>query len=49
VARGLVVVCTRHSTSERGALVALARRLAERLPGVSVTASARDHDPLAFA
>lgn len=49
VARGLVVVCTRHSTSERGALAALARRLSERLPGVAVAASVRDHDPLAFA
>jgi dinuclear metal center YbgI/SA1388 family protein len=49
VARGLVVVCTRHSTSERGALVHLARRLVERLPGVAVATSARDADPLAFA
>lgn len=49
LARGLVVVCTRHSTSERGALVTLARRLTERLPGVTVAASPRDHDPLAFA
>ncbi len=49
VARGLVVVCTRHSTSERGALVHLARRLIERLPGVTVVASARDADPMAFA
>jgi dinuclear metal center YbgI/SA1388 family protein len=49
VARGLVVVCTRHSVSERGALAHLARRLGERLPGVTVAASARDADPLAFA
>ncbi len=49
VARGLVVVCTRHSVSERGALAHLARRLGERLPGVTVAASTRDADPLAFA
>ncbi len=49
VARGLVVVCVRHSTSERGALGPLARRLSELLPGVVVTASALDRDPFAFA
>lgn len=49
VARGLVLVCTRHSTSERSALAQLARRLSERLPGVVITASAVDQDPLAFA
>ena len=48
-ARGLVVVCTRHSTSERGALAHLARRLVGLLPGVAVTASTRDINPLAFA
>jgi dinuclear metal center YbgI/SA1388 family protein len=47
--RGLVVVCTRHSVSERGALAHLAKRLSERLPGVFVAASALDQDPLAFA
>lgn len=49
VARGLVLVCTRHSTSERGALGHLARHLSERLPGVTVALTALDQDPLAFA
>jgi dinuclear metal center YbgI/SA1388 family protein len=49
VARGLVVVCTRHSVSERGALASLARRLSEKLPGVAVAASGLDHDPMTFA
>jgi dinuclear metal center YbgI/SA1388 family protein len=48
VEAGLTVVCTRHSTSERGALVALERRLSERLPGVTVTRSAEDRDPFAI-
>ena len=46
---GLAVVCTRHSTSERGALVALERRLSGLLPGVIVTRSTEDRDPFAFA
>ncbi|MGD0530516.1 MAG: Nif3-like dinuclear metal center hexameric protein, partial [Polyangiaceae bacterium] len=46
---GLAVVCTRHSTSERAALVALERRLSELLPGVAVTRSAQDRDPFSFA
>jgi dinuclear metal center YbgI/SA1388 family protein len=45
---GLAVVCTRHSTSERGALVALQRRLSELLPGVTVTRSTEDCDPFAI-
>ncbi len=49
VSRGLVLVCTRHSPSERGAHAPLARRLSERLPGVAIATSARDQDPLAFA
>jgi len=49
VAHGLVVVCVRHSTSERGALVPLARRLSELLPGVTVATSPLDNDPLTFA
>jgi dinuclear metal center YbgI/SA1388 family protein len=47
-ARGIAVVCARHSTSERAALVPLARRLAERLPGIAVTTSVRDREPLSF-
>jgi dinuclear metal center YbgI/SA1388 family protein len=46
---GLTVVCTRHSTSERGALVAVERRLSGLLPGVIVTRSTEDRDPFAFA
>jgi putative NIF3 family GTP cyclohydrolase 1 type 2 len=45
---GLTVVCTRHSTSERAALVPLQARLASLLPGIAVTRSERDRDPLAF-
>ena len=46
---GLAVVCTRHSTSERAALVAVERRLTELLPGVAITRSAQDRDPFSFA
>jgi dinuclear metal center YbgI/SA1388 family protein len=49
VEAGLAVVCTRHSTSERVALVALERRLSEMLPGVTVTRSGQDRDPFSFA
>lgn len=49
VQAGLAVVCTRHSTSERAALVALERRLGELLTGVSISRSAEDRDPFAFA
>jgi dinuclear metal center YbgI/SA1388 family protein len=48
-AAGVAVVCTRHSTSERAALDALARNLTPRLPGVGVVASREDRDPFAFA
>jgi dinuclear metal center YbgI/SA1388 family protein len=42
---GMAVVCTRHSISERAALVALERALSQRLPGVAVTRSQEDHEP----
>jgi dinuclear metal center YbgI/SA1388 family protein len=45
VEAGLAVVCTRHSTSERAALVVLERRLSALLPGVAVTRSGEDRDP----
>jgi putative NIF3 family GTP cyclohydrolase 1 type 2 len=45
---GLALLCTRHSTSERGALVELERRLAELLPGVAVSRSRVDRDPFDF-
>jgi|SRR5579859_6470617 len=48
-AAGVSVVCTRHSTSERAALGALARNLVARLPGVAVIESREDRDPFAFA
>jgi dinuclear metal center YbgI/SA1388 family protein len=48
-AAGLALVCTRHSTSERAALVALERRLVELLPGVAVSCSREDRDPFFFA
>lgn len=46
---GLAVVCTRHSTSERAALVGLERRLVALLPGVTVSRSREDRDPFVFA
>ena len=46
---GMAVVCTRHSTSERAALGALRRRLAERLPNVTFACSREDREPFAFA
>jgi dinuclear metal center YbgI/SA1388 family protein len=49
VQSGLAVVCTRHSTSERAALIALERRLGDLLGGVAVSRSAADRDPFAFA
>jgi dinuclear metal center YbgI/SA1388 family protein len=49
VEAGLSVVCTRHSTSERAALVALERRLGELLAGVTVSRSGEDRDPFEFA
>ena len=48
VEAGLAVVCTRHSTSERAALVGLERRLSTLLPGVTVTRSTEDRDPFAI-
>lgn len=44
-ARGMSVVATLHSNSERTAVRAFAARLAARLEGIVVTASARDADP----
>lgn len=46
---GMAVVCVRHSTSERAALGALQRRLAERLPGVTWRCSREDREPFSFA
>jgi putative NIF3 family GTP cyclohydrolase 1 type 2 len=48
VEAGLVAVCTRHSTSERAALVPLRARLSALLPGVAVTCSTVDREPLTF-
>jgi dinuclear metal center YbgI/SA1388 family protein len=43
--RGVTVIATLHSNSERAAVRAYAARLGERLPGVSVKASTQDRDP----
>ncbi len=48
VAAGLVVVVTRHSVSERGALAPLERALSARLPGVAVLRSRADADPFSI-
>ena len=49
MAAGLTVVCTLHSASERTALEALERRLAEQLTGVTVARSRLDREPFVFA
>jgi dinuclear metal center YbgI/SA1388 family protein len=46
---GLAVACVRHSTSERGALAALQRRLSEHMPAVTFVASREDREPFSFA
>jgi len=43
--RGVTVIATLHSNSERAAVRAYAGRLAARLPGVTVAASTQDRDP----
>ena len=43
--RGVTVIATLHSNSERAAVAAYSVRLAGRLPGTSVTTSAADADP----
>lgn len=43
--RGVTVVATLHSNSERAAVRAYAERLAARLPGVGVATSVADADP----
>jgi|CZKU01.1.fsa_nt_gi dinuclear metal center YbgI/SA1388 family protein len=48
-AAGLTAICTLHSASERVALVALEQRLSATLPGVTVTRSRVDQEPLVFA
>lgn len=45
---GLVLLCTRHSSSERAALVPLEARLSSLLPGVAIGRSAVDRDPYVF-
>jgi dinuclear metal center YbgI/SA1388 family protein len=48
-ARGLNLVCTRHSVSERAALRGLEAKLAHLLPGVVFARSVEDRDPLEYA
>jgi dinuclear metal center YbgI/SA1388 family protein len=43
--RGVTVIATLHSNSERAAVGAYAARLAQRLPGVAVRVSTQDRDP----
>ncbi|MFI5380443.1 MAG: Nif3-like dinuclear metal center hexameric protein [Tepidisphaerales bacterium] len=45
--RGMTVVCTLHSNSERASLSRLADRVRERLPGLELRLSAADRDPFA--
>ena len=45
--RGVTILATLHSNSERAAVRAYARRLAQRLPDVLVEASVADADPFA--
>jgi len=45
--RGVTVIATLHSNSERAAVRAYAARLAARLPGVEVATSVQDRDPFA--
>ena len=46
--RGMTVVCTLHSNSERPVLRRLAERLAEKLPELAITISTADADPFRF-
>ena len=46
---GVMVICTRHSSSERRALIPLRDRLAEAHPSVCFFVSERDADPFQFA
>jgi putative NIF3 family GTP cyclohydrolase 1 type 2 len=47
--RGVTVIAALHSNSERAAVRAYARRLAERAPGVDVASSTSDADPFVVA
>jgi dinuclear metal center YbgI/SA1388 family protein len=46
--RGMTVVCTLHSNSERAVLKRLSAKLTEALPSLAVQISARDADPFAI-
>jgi dinuclear metal center YbgI/SA1388 family protein len=48
VAAGLTALCVLHSTSERIALPALEKRLAEHLPGVRIARSHVDQEPFVY-
>lgn len=47
LAAGMSVIAALHSNSERAAIAAYARRLAERLPDIAVATSQADADPFA--
>ena len=49
IAHGLVVVCVRHSTSERGALVPLAQRPVRAVAGRHRDRERPNRDPFVFA
>ena len=49
VARGVTLIATLHSRSERPTLAQLAAQVAVRVPGITCVQSARDMDPLRFA
>ena len=46
--RGMTVVCTLHSNSERAVLRRVQQRLAEAMPGLPVFLSQLDRDPFAI-
>jgi putative NIF3 family GTP cyclohydrolase 1 type 2 len=46
--RGMTVVCTLHSNSERAILKRLASRIAQRLPTLPLHISRHDRDPFSF-
>jgi dinuclear metal center YbgI/SA1388 family protein len=48
LARGVAVIATLHSNSERSAIAAFAEQLGGRVGGVDVVASALDSDPFRF-
>ena len=46
--RGMTVVCTLHSNSERAVLRRLKNRIGDQLPGIAIDISQSDCDPFIF-